>query len=56
MRSMEEGGGGLQRERKLNKVMVRHRELGNGESRDTAGPCEYQVKLVPGPVCGRRRG
>ena len=36
--------------------MVGHRERGNGGSRGAAGPCEYQVKLVPGPVCGRRRG
>ena len=56
LRSREEGGGGLQGERKSSKVTVRHREHGNGDSRGTAGPSEYQVKLVPGPECGRRRG
>ena len=44
-----EEGGGPQGERKGNKARVT-------ESRGAAGPCEYQVKLVPGPVCGRRRG
>jgi hypothetical protein len=44
-----EEGGGPQGERKSNKARVT-------ESRGAAGPCENQVKLVPGPVCGRRRG
>ena len=56
MRSRKEGGGGLLGERKSNQVVVRHRERGNGDSRGTAGPIEYKVKLVPRPVCGRRRG
>ena len=42
----EEWARGLQGERKSNKVMVRHGERGNRESRGAAGPCEYQVKLV----------
>ena len=45
MRITEEGGGGLQGERESNKVMVRHRERVNGESRGTTGgTCVYQVK------------
>ena len=56
VRSTEEGEGGLQGERKSNKVMVRPRERGNGASHGTAEPREYKVKLVPGPVGGRRRG
>ena len=41
MGTREEGGRGFQGERKINKVMVRHGERGNGESRGAAGPGEY---------------
>ena len=56
MRGREEGGRGLQGERKSNKVMVRYRERGDRGSRGTAGPCEYQIKLVTSLACGERRG